>query len=151
MRGIFRIKNKKSGKIWGLYIAEDINNLQQEFERVTSEYKAYKRCKVLSLLEPELVWSGEDAEKELASYRFPQISRVSYNDKCYDYVNNKRVAKRIEKALDWLVGTFDGNAYHFLLSINEDDQVDAAVYRNEVLYEEYSFNNSGTPKTRIII
>ena len=150
MRGIFRIKNRISEKVWGYFVAEDINNLQQEFERVIGEQKRYQRSRAFTCFEPEYVWAGDNAELELAKYVLPQLSRVQYNMSCYKQINNNQIIKRIDRSLDWLTEVYKGPEYKFLIDVNDENRVIAIVLRNNTPYEEYEFSNTGKPKTRII-
>ena len=146
MKGVIKIKNKHSGKVWGYHLVEEIGDLDEAFKKVIEENKYYQKSKIFPALIPETVYEGEEAEKVLALFLFPKNPRVKYGDSCFEYVKDNGISKRLNRTVDWLVENFKDEKYEFLIEMTGAKRIEAFVFEEKVLKEQYSFRNSQFPK-----
>lgn len=148
MKGVIRIKNKYSGTIWGYYLIDEIGSLDEAFNKIIEENRYLQKTKILPALIPETVYEGEEAEKVLALFLFPNISRVKYGESCFEHVSDKGISKWLNRTIDWLVENFEDKRYEFLIEMTGTNRFEAFVFDEKVLKERYSFMHSQSPKYR---
>ena len=148
MKGIFGIVNKKTNRTWSYYSIDDISEMDMVFDEIVSSDRRLRRKRDCYDFRPELVETTDDVDRSLAKYIWPQLSRVKYNDSCYDYPVDKKINKRIKRAVDWCVEMFPDRKYTFAIDIPEQYHVYVYVFENDEIRERYGFGGGKEPNER---
>lgn len=149
MQGIIKLANRRTGEIYGYYKSEDLDESNQLFEaehRLPGGKRRLPYC-----ITYEVAEITNNLDDRLAMYVLPQISRVKYDKSVVTALGEKRVIKRINRAIDWVVETFIDASYSFEVGILKEGfktQVGAIVYKDGKKFEGYRFVGSKYPMTR---
>lgn len=140
MKGVFRIVNPSTSKVYGYYAIDDIEDLDSEFRRIVDSDRHFQRRKDCNEFVPELVEITEDTNRRLAYYLWPQLARLQYNDNCFEYLVDKKYSRTIDTIIDWLVDHYQSPGYSFIIDAPKRTLIYAYVYERGNLLERYGFN-----------
>ena len=148
---IYRIYNICSNKEFSLSYTDDFDKFKADFIAGNIHTRGLDRYKYKDSLKVELLEKTDKLPERMAFYKWPQLSRVSYDENMFEYSLVHKFSKVVKNAVDGLVSMFPDKNYSFKLRVNEEIIIEADVFYNEKLTEHYIFTKNGKPYSREII
>ena len=149
MKGIIKLTNRHTGEVVGYFKSEDLDESRLLFK---SEHRLPGSKRQLpSYISYEVAEVTNNPDERLAELILPQISRVKYDKSVAMALGEKRMLKRINRVVDWVVETFIGASYSFEIGVIRDGlkaHVGALVYKEGKKYEGYLFGGNKYPRVR---
>lgn len=139
MERIYRIYNTKTNKSYDYFNAPN-DELVAVFLENSKKVRRYNKTYLSDVIAVEMVEETSDVNKCLASYNWPQLSRVKYADSCFKDCSNKKLDKLMNHVVDWLVDAFCNLSYTFEIGLYEDYIYTIVSEKNKVI-ELYKFRS----------